>query len=198
MSRNTVLRTMNEMSLAAWFGGSLMGALALPRTARGQERPLQAEGAGWRAWQPVQTTAVATQLLSGAALTWVNRGRVVGQRGVAGASVVRTALTGAALAATAVAAREGRKSAEVEGNGHHGPDAAWDAPEAPSADGEDHHDAAPEALTITRMAQWAVPVLTGGVLVLDALMGEQQRPQQVAGGMLHRVLPDPLAERLAA
>jgi hypothetical protein len=41
-------------------------------------------------------------------------------------------------------------------------------------------------------------VLTGGVLVLDALMGEQQRPQQVAGGMLHRVLPDPLAERLAA
>jgi len=32
--------------------------------------------------------------------------------------------------------------------------------------------------------QWVIPGLTGTALVLNALMGEQQRPQQVTGGLL--------------
>ena len=34
------------------------------------------------------------------------------------------------------------------------------------------------------MLQWVIPGLTGAALVLNALMGEQQRPQQVTGGLL--------------
>ena len=85
-SRNTVLRAVDQVSLAAWFGGSLMGALALPRAARASDQPLQAEGAGWQAWQPVQTAAVVAQLASGAALTYTNKSRVLTQRGVLGTS----------------------------------------------------------------------------------------------------------------
>jgi hypothetical protein len=32
--------------------------------------------------------------------------------------------------------------------------------------------------------QWLIPGLTGTALVLNALMGEQQRPQQVTSGLL--------------
>jgi hypothetical protein len=37
--------------------------------------------------------------------------------------------------------------------------------------------------------QWAIPVLTGGMLVCDAVLGEQQRPTEVATGILDRFLP---------
>ncbi len=41
--------------------------------------------------------------------------------------------------------------------------------------------------------QWVIPALTGSMLVMDALMGEQQRPQEVASGIVGRILPDRLA-----
>jgi hypothetical protein len=41
--------------------------------------------------------------------------------------------------------------------------------------------------------QWAIPALTGSLLVMDALMGEQQRPREAAVGFVQRILPDSLA-----
>jgi hypothetical protein len=40
--------------------------------------------------------------------------------------------------------------------------------------------------------QWVIPALTRAVLVLNARMGEQQRPAQVTGG-LGRLRPGPAA-----
>ena len=37
--------------------------------------------------------------------------------------------------------------------------------------------------------QWVIPALTGAVLVLNARMGEQQRPAQVTGGLRDRLRP---------
>ena len=37
--------------------------------------------------------------------------------------------------------------------------------------------------------QWVIPALTGAVLIVNARMGEQQRPTQVALGMVRRLLP---------
>ena len=34
--------------------------------------------------------------------------------------------------------------------------------------------------------QWAVPALTGALVVLNAKMGEQQRPQNVVQGVVER------------
>jgi hypothetical protein len=54
----------------------------------------------------------------------------------------------------------------------------------------------PSAATPTEVAkaqrklsrlQWAIPALTGSILVLDSLMGEQQRPHEVASGLLGRL-----------
>src|SRR4051812_14979871 len=82
--RNTVIRTANTLSLAAWFGGSLMGLVGLPKASAaaveegvGRDGAARAEGRAWSAWQPLQAGAVASQLASGAALTIANRHRVV-------------------------------------------------------------------------------------------------------------------------
>jgi hypothetical protein len=40
-----------------------------------------------------------------------------------------------------------------------------------------------------KVLQWVIPALTGAVLVVNARMGEQQRPAQVTGGLLGRLLP---------
>jgi hypothetical protein len=41
-----------------------------------------------------------------------------------------------------------------------------------------------------RVVQWAIPALTGAILVVSARMGEQQRPGQVTSGILSRLFPD--------
>jgi len=40
-----------------------------------------------------------------------------------------------------------------------------------------------------KVLQWVIPALTGAVLVLNARMGEQQRPAQITGGLLGRLRP---------
>jgi hypothetical protein len=132
-------------------------------------------GAGrGRRQRPIQVAAIATQLASGAALTLANRKRVAGQRGVARTSAIRTGLTGAAIAMTVLAARTGRKVAS-ESDG--------EAEEQFETSGDERR---------LRVAQWMVPALTGAIVVMDAFMGEQQRPNQVVRGALERVLPDAL------
>src|SRR3954469_11379664 len=176
VERNSFIRAANELSLAVWFGGALMGATGLERgaaAANGDKH--RVESTAGSAWQPIQIAAIATQLASGAALTVANRKRVAGQRGVARTSAIRTGLTGAAIAMTVLAARTGGKVA---------------------SEADDDGDFADEDVERDerrlRLAQWMVPALTGAIVAMDAFMGEQQRPNQVLRGALERVLPDSL------
>jgi hypothetical protein len=151
-----------------------MGVVGLERgAAAANGNRLDVESKGWAAWQPLQVAAIATQVVSGAALTVANRRRVAGQRGVASTSIVRTGLMGAAIAMTALAARSGAKVA--------------DAPEDRDVDAA----SAPDERRL-RVLQWSVPALTGALVVMDAFMGEQQRPNQVVRGTIARLLPDSL------
>jgi hypothetical protein len=172
VERNTFIRAANEVSLAVWFGGALMGATGLERGAAAADGDQhRVESTAWKAWQPLQVAAIATQVASGAALTFANRKRVANQRGVATTSLVRTAVLGAAIASTVLAARAGSKVVA----------------ESQSDDPVEQPDD-----RVLRISQWMVPALTGAMVVIDALMGEQQRPTQVARGTLDRILPDAL------
>lgn len=174
---NVTSRAVNELSLAAWFGGSLMGATALRRAAAaGSPSPWAGEDAGWSAWQPVQYSAMVAQVVSGAAITVANRKRVFAQRGVAKVSLVRAGVLAAALGATFLAARSGRAASQAHQDG--------DTDRAASLERR------------TRILQWAVPGLTGTLIVLDAIQGEQQRPLQVLTGVAQRLLPDRIADHL--
>lgn len=177
---NTVVRALHDVGGAAWFGGSLMGAIGLNGAASDipqETERLHIAADGWARWAPVNAAAIGAHLLGGAGLLLANKGRIAGQRGVGSNTVAKTALTGAALAATAYSgllgaklAKAGRVPAEGAGipNELTPPDVA-------------------KAQQQQRVLQWAIPVLTASVLVLGAQQGEQQKPGQQARGWRKRL-----------
>ncbi len=105
---------------------------------------------------------------------FANKARLVGQRGVASVSVVRTGVLLAALGATAYSRIVGQR---VIAN-----------PSEPVSDGTtptaDTDPAVAKAQRQLDLLQWVVPALTGVMLILSALQGEQQRPTSVARGVV--------------
>ncbi|QGG94917.1 hypothetical protein [Actinomarinicola tropica] len=166
-TRNTVARTLNDLGLATWFGGSLMGAVGLNGAAASADRPQQVARAGWRRWSVVNALAVTAYAAGALVVTKDNKGRILAQRGVAPTAAAKAALTGAALAATFYADVLGRRLAASEADG--------------SVD-----DGARRRMAVV---QWTVPLLTGGALVADSQLSEQQRPLQALGGVLERLNP---------
>jgi hypothetical protein len=109
---NTVARTLHDVGLAAWFGGSLMGAAGVNGAATLVEDPtqrLRVANADWARWTPLNLAGIAAHLAGGAVLTGVNKGRLAGQQGVARASTAKVALTVAALGTTGYARLLGTK-----------------------------------------------------------------------------------------
>lgn len=129
---DTLARTMHDVGLAAWFGGSLKNAVD-PRAATTPT--------------PLNAAAIGAHVLGALDITWANKKRLKDQKGVATTALVKAGVTGAALLATALA-QKGKPA-----------------------------------------AKWAVPALTGAMLSLNAFMGEQQRPTQVAKGVFRRYVP---------
>ncbi|UDY37043.1 hypothetical protein [Dermatobacter hominis] len=179
-SRNTLARSVHDLGLAAWFGGSLMGAIGVNRSAAKVARSkdtTHVAGAGWSAWTPVNLVAIGAYLGGGTVLTISNKGRVTAQKGVGTTSIVKTGLTAVALAATGYSRLIGQK--------------VIDAERTPAEDGTTpDEDTPPEIAAAQRqlaILQWVIPATTGGLVVLSSLMGEQQRPSQVAGGVVHRL-----------
>jgi hypothetical protein len=179
---NTVARTLHDLGLATWFGGSLMGATGVNGAAAAVEDPsqrLRVANTGWARWTPLNLVGIAAHLAGGAVLTGANKSRLAGQQGVAAASTVKTAVTLAALGTTAYARMLGKK---LERAG----DVPVEGGTTPSPTTPDQVTRAQRQLTVL---QWVIPALTGTLLVVNARMGEQQRPTQVTKGLVRRLLP---------
>jgi hypothetical protein len=178
---NTLARSLHDLGLAAWFGGSLMGAAGLNGAAVVVQDPtqrLRVANSGWARWTPLNLAGIAAHLAGGAVLTGANKGRLAGQQGVAATSTIKTALTVAALGTTAYA----RVLGKLERAG-----------DVPVEGGTTPNTATPDGVTRAQRQltalQWVIPVLTGAVLVVSARMGEQQRPTQVSKGLVGRFFP---------
>lgn len=176
----TVARSLHDLGLAAWFGGSLMGAVGINRAAASVAKDKQTTavaGAGWAAWTPINLAAIGAHLLGGALLTAADRRRLVVERGAMSTSVGKLALTGVALGATGYSRLIGQQVIAAEG--------------APASDGTTPVAETPEEVARAQrqlaILQWVIPVSTGGLVVLGAVMGEQQRPARVASGVVDRV-----------
>jgi len=101
---NTLARSLHDLGLATWFGGSLMGVVGLNGAAAVVDQPaqrLRVANDGWARWTPVNLAGIAAHLAGGAVLLTGNKGRLATQRGVASATVAKAVVTGLALAATA-------------------------------------------------------------------------------------------------
>src|ERR687893_2599976 len=100
--RNTLAHSLHDVGLAAWFGGSLMGAIGVNGAAAEAESPAERSkiaNAGWARWTPVNLAAIGAHLAGDVIIMGGNRRRMVAQAGVGQASAVKTVLTGAALLA---------------------------------------------------------------------------------------------------
>ncbi len=98
-----------------------------------------------------------------------NKGRLQAQEGVACMALAKTALTAAALGVTGYARVLGRQVSEET--------------RTPAASGTEPEQGTPPSVAAAQRKlqrlQWAVPALTGALVVVSSFAGEQQRASEV-------------------
>src|SRR5580692_4696705 len=119
-NRNTIIRSMHDLGAAAWFGGTLMGAVGVNGASKDVKDPAEraaVASAGWARWAPVNAAAIGAHVVGSVGIFLANRN----QPGAAANSVVKSVLTVAALGTTVYSGILGSKiaaeggSAPVEG-----------------------------------------------------------------------------------
>lgn len=181
MARNTLSRSLHDIGLSAWFGGTLANAVALnPAASEAQDASGTGGVAnvGWDRWTPVNAAAIGAHLVGSLGQIQGNKGRLHGQEGVASMALVKTGLTAAALGITAYSRVLGRKVSEHT----HVPASSGTEPAASTPP-----DVA-AAQRQLRLLQWAVPAVTGAIVVVSAFAGEQERASEVHSGIAKRLL----------
>src|ERR1700712_2161974 len=96
MKRNSISRSLHDVGLAAWFGGTLANAVALNAAAGAATRPSDSgavTNAGWDRWTPVNAAAIGAHLVGSVGQLAGNSQRLSGQKGVGTMAVVKTGLT---------------------------------------------------------------------------------------------------------
>jgi hypothetical protein len=178
MARNTLSRSLHDLGLAAWFGGTLANAVALnPAAGEAGGRSTGAvANAGWNRWTPVNAAAIGAHLVGSVGQLAGNSGRVAQQQGVAGMSVLKTALTVAALGVTAYS----RGLGQIVNSGGSVPAKSGTKPSKRT-----RADVAAAQEQLDRL-QWVIPALTGALVAVSSYAGEQQRPSEVARGVSAR------------
>ncbi|MBP3043841.1 hypothetical protein KKR91_04370 [Arthrobacter jiangjiafuii] len=177
MAGNLIARSVHDLSAAAWFGGSLMGAVGLNGAAAHAKDPterIRLSSLGWKRWAPVQGTAIISHLVAGLAIVGDNKGRLAKQEGVGSLTVYKTAVTLAGAAVTLYAGVMGRR---VEKFSHEGAAGATEPLQGASRQLE-------TAQRRLKLLQWCIPVLSGAVIVMGAKHGEMQREGRVFKGLL--------------
>jgi hypothetical protein len=88
---------MHDLGLAAWFGGTLMGAVGLnggTAQAKSPAERLRLSSAGWAKWAPVQLAAIIVHGIGGVGLIVGNKGRLAAQSEARTNTVVKLVITG--------------------------------------------------------------------------------------------------------
>ncbi|MCW2768775.1 MAG: hypothetical protein JWR27_208 [Aeromicrobium sp.] len=181
MTRSTFSRSLHDLGLSAWFGGTLANAVSLNPAASAAQSPADTgavANAGWDRWTPVNAAAIGAHLVGSLGQIKGNTGRIKGQQGVASMALAKTGLTVAALGVTAYSRVLGRKVAEQS--------------RVPAQSGTMPASSTPPEVAAAqsqlRLLQWAVPALTGALVVISAFAGEQERASEVHKGILGRAI----------
>jgi hypothetical protein len=177
-SRQTVLRSLHDLGLFAWFGAGLMGTVGLNGGAAKAKEPterLYLASIGWAKFQPVLYGAVLLHAVGGLGLIAGNKGRLAVQPEARTNTAVKAALELVSGAVTVYATTQGARVLAHADEGAEGvtEPGASSSPELASAQRQ------------LKMLQSVLPLLTGTLIVLGAQQGEQQRP---AAGFLQRSL----------
>ena len=173
MARNTLSRSLHDLGLSAWFGGTLANAVALNAAAAEAGGDTGAvANAGWNRWTPVNALAIGAHLIGSVGQLAAHKDRVAQQQGVAGMSVLKTALTAAALGVTAYS----RGLGQIVNSGGN-----TSAKSGTKPTKRTRADVAAAQEQLDRL-QWVIPALTGALVAISSYAGEQQRPSEVLRG----------------
>ncbi|RCK70265.1 hypothetical protein DT076_06280 [Desertihabitans brevis] len=166
--RNTVVRALHDLGAAAWFGGSLMGAVGVNGAAAAAKDPQERtrlSSIGWARWTPWQVAAIVAHTIGGIGVLVGNRRRVAVQSEARSASIAKIVVTAAAMGVTAWAGLQGSTVARRSQEGAQGA----------TEPGSGSSDELASAQRQLKAAQWLLPVLTGALVVIGTIHGEQQR-----------------------
>jgi len=178
--RNTLVRTLHDLGAAAWFGGTLMGAIGLngaAGTVSDENERAAVASAGWGRWAPFNAVAIGAHVVGGAGLLLANRDRALHQEGTRGNTAVKLVLTVAAVGLTAWSGVLGAtvgKAGKVPAKGSVTPSGATPPDVA-------------QAMKQLQFVQFAIPAVAGAIIVLGAQQGEQQKPEEQVKGRLGRL-----------
>jgi len=185
MSTHPVIRTLHNVGLAAWTGGSLMGAIGLNGAASALDDPAQrskAATAGWSRWAPVNAAAIGSHLVGATGLLVTDWPRVRHQQGVAKSSAIKTATTGVGLGVAVWSAVLNRKMAK--------------AGAVPVAGATEAALSTPPEVARTlrqlKLVQWLNPAAGLALIALSDWQSQQQRASEAAKGRTRRLLPGPV------
>jgi hypothetical protein len=150
------------------------------REGASDQRPAaEYESSAWHRWNPVLAGSMVAHVVGGAGLLVWNRGRERHQRGVTASTAVKSALTVAAVGLTLGAVSDGLRSEQLRRRVEAG-DVSRGTREARE-----------RVERRMKVIGPLIPATTGALVVLGALEGEQQRPREMAKGLisgaLHRV-----------
>ena len=175
-STNTLSRSLHDVGLAAWFGGTLANATALNPAAAEADTPGNSgavANTGWDRWTPVNAAAIGAHVLGSIGMLTSDAGRVTAQKGARSTILLKTGLTAAALGLTAYSRALGKRV-----SAHH--DVPAESGTEPTAGTPREVAAAQRQLSVL---QWAIPAVTGALVVVSAQAGEEQRPSHVLSGL---------------
>ncbi|WP_043444473.1 hypothetical protein [Arthrobacter sp. L77] len=179
MAGNLLARSAHDLGAAAWFGGTLMGAVGLNGAtgkAKDPKERTRLSSLGWAKWAPVQTAAFAAHAIGGIGLILGNKGRVAAQDSVGSNTVVKSVVTVIGMALSLYSGILGKKVGELADQGSAG--ATEPRPGA--------SDELAKAQSQLKITQWLLPVVSAIVVVLGAKQGEMQRPENVKKGLLRK------------
>ncbi len=186
MPTHPVIRSLHDLGLAAWTGGSLMGAVGLNAAASSLDDPRQrsrAATAGWSRWAPVNAAAIGAHLVGATGLLVTDWPRVRSQQGVARSSAIKTATTGVGLGVAVWSGLLNRKMVQAGAVPVTGATEA-----APSTPPE-----VARTLRQLKLVQWLNPAVGLALIALADWQSQQQRASEVAKGRVQRLLPARLA-----
>ena len=179
-------QALHDLASGLWFGGAVMGVAGVNKSGadlRDGLDKVRVASSAWQRFAPVEWVSIATVLVTGAQLSRASKVRLATQHGWARAGGTKAALAVAGGAASAYAAYSGKKIAELaERTG-----GSLDVKDAsqPSA-------GTPAELASwqrkQRLVQYAVPLLSGANIVLNAYLVQTYRPGATAKGLLRSLV----------
>lgn len=185
-----VTQAVHDLGAALWFGGSVAGVAGFNKAGNDLADPLdriRVANSAWRRFGPVEWAGLAANAVTGLQLTRANRGRVALQQGYGRAGAVKAGLTAVGALATAYAAYTGSRIGKLEQQARQ-QGRSFDVKDA-SQPSEQTPPEVAKWQKRQRVAQYLVPTISGGNVVLGSYLTRAYRPGATARGVVRRLLP---------